>query len=517
MYSLLIVDDEQIEREGIKFLLNKYKLDLKVYEADNGEKALELIKSNHIDILLTDIKMPFMDGLDLSYHAKKNNPSINVIIFSAYGEFDYAKKAIDNSVQNYLLKPIDPEEFFNVMSRTIAVCAEYEEKAINAEKLMEGYNKGLAYEKEKLILDILNGAAAEEKNLQRLNEINVNLIEEQSIMLFIDFKEKFFDTKNDDFADYIKRTVSYGFEYLNLNEYQSIIFLKNLDTEADEQALKQIGAQVVEGIGSDIKACLIFSNTVHEFRNFNEEYRKIEQLLDYSFFFDESVILFADRDFPHSSVAADKIDSIVDEIHTAFDSGDNVYLSKSLDHLFNAFKADGSYSPVYVKYVCADILKKKLKKNDKMDEHAFKSSLDKIFDENNMVDLHRNMLSLIAAPASSEQENSDIALKKVIKNVLEIIDNDYMKDISLEYIANKVYLTPTYLSYLFKKETGQSIIKYITLFRLNKARELLQDTNMRIIDICEKVGYEKLSYFCAIFKNNFGITPAKYRERGEAK
>ena len=89
-----------------------------------------------------------------------------------------------------------------------------------------------------------------------------------------------------------------------------------------------------------------------------------------------------------------------------------------------------------------------------------------------------------------------------------------MKDIGLEYIAEKVYLTPSYLSYLFKKQTGKSFVKYLTVFRLKKAKKLLVDTNMRIVDICEQVGYSKLSYFCAIFKNNYGETPARYRERG---
>jgi two-component system response regulator YesN len=146
----------------------------------------------------------------------------------------------------------------------------------------------------------------------------------------------------------------------------------------------------------------------------------------------------------------------------------------------------------------------------------FNAKVELIFAENSVLNLKSIIINLISDLGQDTQFSKADESKSVIKMVFGIIEQEYMNDIGLEYIAKKVYLTPSYLSYLFKRETGQSLVKYITLFRLNKAKKLLQDTNMRIVDVCEKVGYSKLSYFCAIFKNNYGMTPAKFRERKES-
>ena len=115
MFRILLVDDEKTEREGIRFLIDKFALPLKVAEASNGKKALEYIREHPVDILLTDVKMPYMDGLELARAANGYNSNLVIIIFSAYGEFEYARQACQVNAVNYLLKPIEVEEFRSVM------------------------------------------------------------------------------------------------------------------------------------------------------------------------------------------------------------------------------------------------------------------------------------------------------------------------------------------------------------------------------------------------------------------
>lgn len=122
MYRIHIVDDEASERENIEFLIQEYGIPLSVSQSANGRDAWAYIQDNEIDILHTDIKMPFMDGLELAQLVHENYPKIKIIIFSAYGEFSYAKKAMEASALNYLLKPIDVEEFVKVMSDVIGQC-----------------------------------------------------------------------------------------------------------------------------------------------------------------------------------------------------------------------------------------------------------------------------------------------------------------------------------------------------------------------------------------------------------
>ncbi|MBN4049411.1 response regulator [bacterium AH-315-N14] len=271
MFKLIIVDDEKIEREGIKFLINMHKLPFDVVEAKNGIEALDYLKENPVDIIFTDIKMPFMSGLELSDKAKAINPSVKIVIFSAYSDFDYAKKAISIKVFDYVLKPVDENEFINTALKIIELCKQEKMEKENTDKILHGYKKSLLYEKEE-------------------------------------------------------------------------------------------------------------------------------------------------------------------------------------SHILNDIE------------------------NEKGD-------------------------------------NSNEVSRKVIEDVIKIINEEYASDIGLEYIAEKVFLSPGYLSFLFKKELGNNLTKYITKYRLERSRDLLNDTNMKIVDISKKVGYSKQAYFCSIFKTYYGITPLSYRER----
>ena len=118
-YKILLVDDERSEREGVSFLIEKFGYPLEIKEASNGEKAFEMMKKEHFDILFTDVKMPVMDGLELSSLVSKNFPDTLIIIFSAYSVFDFARKAMEAGVMHYLLKPVEIEEFKSCMEEAI--------------------------------------------------------------------------------------------------------------------------------------------------------------------------------------------------------------------------------------------------------------------------------------------------------------------------------------------------------------------------------------------------------------
>lgn len=117
MYRILVVDDERIEREGIKYLLAEDKAEKTVFEAADGRQALNILGKEEIDILLTDVKMPHMDGLELTRRAREKYPDLKIIIFSGYGDFSFAQEAIHYGVTDYILKPVDPEQFEKTMEK----------------------------------------------------------------------------------------------------------------------------------------------------------------------------------------------------------------------------------------------------------------------------------------------------------------------------------------------------------------------------------------------------------------
>lgn len=122
--TILLVDDDSNERDGVHFLIKREEFPLTVLEAPNGKRALDIIRTRNVDILFTDVKMPYMDGLELSAVIHEEFPEIKIIIFSAYSEFEYAKKAMEAKAVNYLLKPIDVQEFSKVLTVAINQCCE---------------------------------------------------------------------------------------------------------------------------------------------------------------------------------------------------------------------------------------------------------------------------------------------------------------------------------------------------------------------------------------------------------
>lgn len=142
MYRILVVDDEQIERDGVAFLLDKYHFPFQVYMQNNGKNAMDFLKSNPVDIICTDIKMPFMDGLELCAQARILYPHVCLVLLTAYSDFEYARQAIREKVDEYLLKPVDLAEFQKVMESLLTKLGQRKEEKYRQRDLINKYKKG---------------------------------------------------------------------------------------------------------------------------------------------------------------------------------------------------------------------------------------------------------------------------------------------------------------------------------------------------------------------------------------
>ncbi|NQX67391.1 response regulator [Paenibacillus alba] len=176
MYRMLIAEDDKIEREGIQFLLNKYAFPFEIQEAKHGRAALEMLQEYEADVLLTDIKMPFMDGIQLAREARALKPQLKILILSGHGEFDYAKTAISLQVSHYLLKPIEPEEFRSVIQAVIQQLDE--EQAAKREQ--QEWQKAYRQEQQRLP-ELVQGSAdnSDSESRRRAIEDVLRIIEKE--------------------------------------------------------------------------------------------------------------------------------------------------------------------------------------------------------------------------------------------------------------------------------------------------------------------------------------------------
>lgn len=512
MYTILIVDDEKIERQGIEFLIGQYQFPLEVIQAENGKAAYDYILQNKVDILFTDIKMPYMDGLELTCLAKKINPDIKVVIFSAYSEFDYARKAIDLSVVHYILKPVILDEFYSVMTKVIELC---EKEKSSLEETWEGYHDLVSYAKEKVLYDVINGMNVDESLMRRLDLAGLHFHNRTLYIVLFSFKQKFFEDHNQTFDLFLNSNIPWEYDYLNLNEHQGVIFIQCTKNEIDGEKIYYAVDQVRQYIHNSFNTGMfaVISNPVHHLADLSQEYGKIEDQAEYGYFWDYNMITFS-KDTECNRAAGDhETEQIIDKIYHFVDEDKFFEVAKGMELLVEALNRQKNVSSVFVKFTFTEILLRLYKKSNSMDSKRVSELLDNIYRCTNFGQLCSLFRSSLNKLLLYDDMDMDEEANRLVKQIKKLVSENYMNDIGLEWISERVFLSPGYLSGFFKKRTDQSLVNYITAFRLEKAMELLQNTNMKIVDVAAKVGYVNPSYFCMVFKSHFGMSPGKFREK----
>lgn len=506
MYSILIVDDERIERRGIKFLLKQIHVDLKIYEASNGKEALDFLNHNTVDILFTDIKMPFVDGIQLIKEVKKLNILSKIVIFSGYEEFEYAKFATKMGVLDYILKPVNPNEFKETIKRIIHnLDTEKKENQIK--------DLNINFMKKHILYSLINGCKLDDLRNKTENLIDLNFLNSFKRMILIEFNNDFFGENEIDFSIILNRVLNINYEYINLNLRQSIILLKsneetiniinNICLPIHDKISKKFGCNCYISIGQEI-------NNINEL---HESYKKIELLMEKKFYNISTFVFYDDEKNNHLDNKNDN--SILKKIKQEIKIKDIDNLKYDFNILCCKYKTEIQTSQIYIKFIFSEILKELYKNLKQFDDEKFKTDIDKLYKASdfvcvvNLIDSYINELEKTLSKSTSQRHREIDTVKKFIRN-------NYEKDLSVDELASQVCLAPSYLSYIFKKETGENISKFIKACRMDKAKDLLENSYEKIVNISYDVGYRNVSYFCQSFREYFGISPQKYRNEGES-
>ncbi|WP_276356347.1 response regulator [Cohnella caldifontis] len=509
MFRILVVDDEHIERRGIRFLIRKYGLELEVLEADNGEEALDVLEAEPVDILLTDIKMPFMDGLELCRRARERFPGLKIIIFSAYGEFEYARQAIEHHIFSYLLKPIDVGDFTREFARVLETCRQEQEEKEREKRLLEGYAKGMEHERENLLLGLLYGTL--HLSADQLAQAGFGWDARNVRLVLVDTEDPVFGAADDRFAAAVRAVCPSGLEIVNLNEHQSLLFLSSEPNEEREPS--ELGRRLQEELAAALNAgnvTIVIGRPVSDPWGIAEEFRCMESTAEEKFFHPNGAVLYTDESQAKRDLSA-VLPKLVETVNWHLEAQDGFGYRRGVELFFKTVEGSGQHSQIFVKYLCAEMAKKLLQARGKHEAEELRQCVEEIFGSPTLASLERSFTGWISRTGDTEESSPDHT-KKAIKDIVKLIEEHYAEPISLGWLADRVYLTQTYLSYLFTKEMGQPFVKYLTQVRIRKAAELLRSTHLSIADISAQVGYPNDSYFCKIFKHHHGISPAKYRE-----
>ncbi|MEG1992487.1 MAG: response regulator [Acetivibrio sp.] len=504
MNSILIADDEKIEREGIKMLLKQFDYKLDIKEAVNGKAAIEFLKTHKVDILLTDIKMPFMDGLELSEEAYRLYPDLKIIIFSGYSEFEYARKAMKLGVCDYVLKPVDPEEFDKTIKRVLEQMQTEKEEQTSKEK-----ERGFLVEH--FLLLLLNGTPQETIEARAEGHIKLDFLEQYEKMVLLEVDQNFFDSAGLDFEEGLKQELQIPFQYLNLDEQQSILLFEK-NTNCDFKILAEHIFQYI--LQAYKRECYIaVSKPFHGMENIPKIYNKLEQLLENKFYYRDIFLFYQDQDFA-ASVDEEADEKLTKLITEDIQNKDIAALKNHFERLGRKYQGKTNFSQMYVKFIFSNIIKEIYLVISEVDEKNLNKEIDLLYRSNdifNVIEITRANIERLEADLNKNEKS----LRGEVETIKKYIYEHYDKDISVESLAEQVCLAPSYVSFIFKKETGQNLSKYIKAYRMERAKRMLNDSHEKIVTISQAVGYSNVSYFCQSFREYFGVSPEKYRKSGE--
>ncbi len=515
MLKILLADDDQVVLDGIRLLLRKKEYDLEIHEARNGQIALNILKGTPIDILFTDVDMPLINGIQLAEKAQQLYPAVKIIFFSAYSDFSYAQSAIHLSAVSYLLKPIQPAEFYAVIDRAISLCQKAKEEGkktqelsflnnLSAKRNMELYLSDLFFCCEMEVTDTLPTLPVLSEGSNAAIQI---IFLRSNLPLFTLLRQKFDDLLkmiSNVPAEFYAISGSYGIIMLDLSQNRRLLL--NWDTWW--QTFKQKVAQMNQ---DNLIFLAIRTKCISTMPELISEMRAIRRLLLLNHYIRETTLIRTEYDIADEATSF-QIDQIMEDVYKIISQKRFYLLSEKLHTLMNAVFFNRAYSLLYMKHLLLDIvqkLEKQIPKELAVSIAEVKSSIVESPDIRHSEEILQKMLQNL-----EEIQNRRISTgNHYVDQIQSIILSDYASDMALNSLAERVNLSVTYMCNLFKKETGISIGQYIKNVRMEKAKELLRNTNLRLNDIYPQVGYASLAYFCIAFKEAFGLTPTQFRQQ----
>ena len=521
MLKVFLVEDEVVMRNGIKNNIPWEQEGFEfVGEASDGELAYPLIKREKPDILITDIRMPFMDGLELSRLVKKELPQIKIIILSGYNEFDYAKTAISIGVTDYLLKPISSAKLLEAVKKV----GDMIEKEQDNVRLMELWGA--------LASNRLSTIELLEKG-QRLGMdftasaymvFLFKLMQEGDATGCSDELNRASEKVNSLSGSW-KKVLSFdrspeGWAFLIKGESEAEVLENFAETKKELLNLVAVYPKVeyFGGLGSIVQRIGDIQNSYKEAaRAFSSRFfLDANQIADSA----EMVSLYNEED---GKIDVSKMLSKKREhelVEKFFKNGTVEEVDSFLDELFQSIGEQNCKSLLYRQYVvmdlffCAtDFLGNLEISTEELPEEC--RDINQIVEKAGNAQSLRHQIGILFSETMILRDgHSKKKYSKLLEDAKAFIDENYRHDdMSLNMVAAQVNISPSYFSTIFSSEMGQTFVEYLTHVRLEKAKELLMCSNMRTAEIGYEVGYKDSHYFSYIFKKVVGCSPKEYRNR----
>lgn len=521
-YKVFFVEDEVITREGIRDNVDWQASGFEFCgEASDGEMALPLLRAAQPDVLITDIKMPFMDGLQLSRIVREHMPWIKLIILSGHDEFEYAQKAISLGVTDYLLKPVTVQQLQAALQKLARQLDKERKELAELKKLQEQMADNQAMLRERLLFKIVVGAVSPADAVEQGQTLGLDLIARYYLVLLVklelgDRTEQYahedYQQVQNELMELVERNPDI---FLLKRDWGDMILIMKGNTreyleEERDLLLEEIGQMVAK----TRYQVTIGGGTLKE------------RIADIHLSFVDALLHI--QNASGSSEAAPT---------QSVERGELLKLDKAAvdDYLRHGVRDEfDQFFDSYIRPLGETALRSKLIKNYIFVDvilatarmiHELGGEIEKVVPELSLIETTLSNVKTVEQLREQAHKIISIGLAYrdsqpngqhtyVVRQAKEYIQKHYANpELSLNDVAAQASLSASHFSVVFSQETSQTFKEYLTEVRINKAKELLRMTALRSADIAYQVGYNDPHYFSAVFKKNTGLSPLEFRSR----
>ncbi|MCU6712277.1 response regulator [Paenibacillus sp. J5C_2022] len=535
MHRIMIVDDESLLVNSLKNVIEMSGLAISdVICAYSGEEALDMLQSYKIDIVLSDIRMPEMDGIELIRHIQQRWPECKAIFLTGFSQFEYAQKAVQYGAFDYLLKPVSDGELLACIERAIKQKERETEQLLMLETLKKQYEEGISLLRQKYLRKLLTGRRAMEgleQEKRKMDKLQLAFkLDETVIMLIVRIDEangkSGFDEELQQYAisNIVGESLGKSFLHFSLeddNDY--IVFLVQprgfISSEAAlGKSLESIAESIQESLlyYLKVKATLLISDPVPSAIQWAEAYRTAVSLLRHSFYVGTGLILNF-RSFDAYTDQSLQSLHLFPTLETLMESGREEEYCRRVRILFDEVRAKTDVSPGSVielfSYLAGAAIRmiNKFKLHSEQLKELDMNKLANMEAYPSLDEMERHFISVGQCLFALMNQSGKDHVDALIATVKLHIEHHLEEELSLTALAELVHVSPPYLSKLFKQHTGEGINKYVTNVRINRSKELMRDPHMKIYEVAAKVGYDNIPYFTKVFKKVVGVTPQEFK------
>lgn len=534
MLTMIVADDEPFIRSSLIHVFKwqeEFGIEI-IGEASDGLEAYELCLKLAPDILFTDIMMPLMGGLQVAEKLREAGSPTKIIIISGAQDFSYARDALKVNAEGYILKPVKLPEVREVFHQVVAKLKGEREHQMDVEQLRKQLQDSMPVIRDKFLQNLIAGLYRNEDEIWQKIDYFALPFKRGTALTACVLQLDEYQSAVDKFSEEYKQLLYFSIQNI-INEClvshpcsisfvaseNEFIMLFCPSDDPSPSSISEVCGQIISNIRKYLRldASAGIGRACPLAGQLEDSYKDALAALVYTFYTGHGSVLYIKDIQPETeTLESTYFYKFQARLMNELKAGHTGTVMELLEQLFTRL-AGPKLQIGYVQSICAEMIFTSARALYEIDEDTRLvlsdriTIMDKLYLQKNITGLKTYMLSLFHDLSAYVAGKNTSKNSRIISKIHSIIQEGYASELSISRLAEEVFLTPNYISLIFKKETGETITDYITRIRIGKAKELLTSTDLKVMEISELVGYENPHYFSTVFKKTVGLHPLKYR------